>query len=124
MPEEPKTPEGAFDFRDLLGSASAGYIARPSLERMIHESAAGSSPASCVVRGEPGSGKTSVAAAMIQAGGYLHHFLRRFHTEYSLWKDPYGYMLLGYLGPCLAKQGMDDLLVLLRGEKEASELFG
>jgi hypothetical protein len=82
----------AIDFRDLLQSAAVGYLPRPQIELAVRQKLQSASAGMIVMRGEPGAGKTCLVAAQIQAHGGLCHFLRRGHTEYSLWRDPYGFL--------------------------------
>jgi hypothetical protein len=130
MPELPQTVERAFDFSELMAGASAGYIERPSLQRAIRDLAVAPAAGCCLVRGDMGS---------IPLTGYVHALGRclRILVEDSAASDfldtLWGarmlgsdglYLLLGYLGPYLAREGLDGLTALVRAENEASELFG
>jgi hypothetical protein len=81
----------SLDFGPLLDTLLQGYVDRPAIEREIADSLV-SAPRFCVVVGEPGSGKTCLAARLIRSGGFLHHFLRKGHVEFGLWRDPYAFL--------------------------------
>jgi hypothetical protein len=84
--------DASIDFSDLIQSAAAGYLPRPQIELALRQTLESAAAGMILVRGEPGSGKTCLVAAQIQAHGGLCHFLRRGHTEYRLWRDPYGFL--------------------------------
>ena len=79
---------GKFDFTNFLETLTANYIAREHVESTIQNFVDERKCGLCIVTGEPGSGKTILAAAIVRAHGYLHYFLRRGHAEFSLWRDP------------------------------------
>ena len=90
-------PGGKFDFTSFLETTTANYVARSQVEQEIQNFIEQQSCGTCVVTGEPGSGKTVLAAANIRAQHYLHYFLRRGHVEFSLWRDPYAFLAtIGY----------------------------
>jgi hypothetical protein len=82
----------SFDFREVIASALTDYLPRPAIQDEILSYLGENRTGCCVIIGEPGSGKTSLAAKLIRDHGYLHHFLRRGHTEFSLWRDPYAFL--------------------------------
>ena len=113
----PDPPNLSFAFGSLIEEALEGFITRPSIESEIRV-ALSKPPRLCVVVGEPGSGKTSLAASLIRSGGFLHHFLRKGHVEFGLWRDPYafltsvGFQLLRRFGDALFPR---EVLLDLRG---------
>ncbi|WP_437663009.1 hypothetical protein [Sorangium sp. So ce1182] len=82
----------SLDFGEMLSSAAAAALPRPQVEAELQRVLRAAPAGMLVVRGEPGSGKTFLIAAQVHSQGGLHHFLRRGHTEYSLWRDPYGFL--------------------------------
>jgi hypothetical protein len=84
--------DASIDFSDLIQSTAVGYLPRPKIELALRQKLESAGAGMILLRGEPGSGKTSLVAAQIQAHGGLSHFLRRGHTEYRLWRDPYGFL--------------------------------
>jgi hypothetical protein len=89
---ENKHYEGAFDFGNVMDTALEGYIERPTLEKEIKDHIHDHGTICCIIVGEPGSGKTSLASWLIRSEGHIHHFLRKGHTEFGLWSDPYGFL--------------------------------
>jgi len=63
-------------FRSLVNAATATFVGRSFVLDRVRDLVAGvESPAGYVViKGEPGIGKTSVAAALVLRHGYVHHF--------------------------------------------------
>jgi hypothetical protein len=92
MPAESPSAEGAFDFGAVMDEALEGYLERPAVEREILQYLGRRPAGCCVVVGEPGSGKSALAARLIRGGHYIHHFLRKGHTEFGLWSDPHGFL--------------------------------
>jgi hypothetical protein len=84
--------DAAIDFGDLIRAATASYLPRPQAEAAVQQALGSAAPGMLVLRGEPGSGKTCLLAAQLEARGGLHHFLRRGHAEFGLWRDPYGFL--------------------------------
>lgn len=84
--------DGAIDFKEVIDTALQGYFERPAVEAEVREYLLAHPSGCCLLTGEPGSGKSSLAAALIRADGYLHHFLRREHTQFALWRDPYAFL--------------------------------
>lgn len=86
-----------FDFTSLLESISKDYIRREKVEARISEFIDNQQYGFCLITGEPGSGKTVLAASNIRANKYLHYFLRKGHSQFSLWSDPYAFLTtIGY----------------------------
>lgn len=81
----------SFSFAHLIDATLKQYLPRPGLEAEIRSQLAGTA-ACCVVVGEPGSGKSALACAIIREGNSLHHFLRSEQTEFTLWRDPYAFL--------------------------------
>lgn len=79
-----------FDFSGVFETLLATYLPRPAIEAAILQQISEGSR-SIIVTGEPGSGKSALAASLIRSGGYLHHLLRRGQTEFALWRDPHGF---------------------------------
>ena len=84
--------DASIDYKDLIQSAAADYVPRPQIEFALRQKQESAEAGMILLRGEPGSGKTCLVAARILEQGGLCHFLRRGHTEYSLWRDPYGFL--------------------------------
>jgi hypothetical protein len=63
-------------FRSLVNAATATFVGRGFVLDRVRELVAGAeSPAGYVViKGEPGIGKTAVAATLVLRHGYVHHF--------------------------------------------------
>jgi hypothetical protein len=85
--------EASFDFQGLIAAASADTLPRSQIESALHEWLDAALASVLVLRGEPGSGKTCIVARQLRERGALHHFLRQGHTEYSLWRDPHGFLV-------------------------------
>src|SRR4051812_3510843 len=63
-------------FRGLVNAATATFVGRGFVLDRVGELVAGAeAPAgSVVIKGEPGIGKTAVAATLVLRHGYVHHF--------------------------------------------------
>ncbi|MFX0196306.1 MAG: hypothetical protein ACFFCW_09315 [Candidatus Hodarchaeota archaeon] len=83
---------GALDFTELMDSVLEDFLARPVVEAEIEDFITQNKSGCCVITGEPGSGKTALAASLIRRHNYIHHFLRRGHTEFGIWRDPYVFL--------------------------------
>jgi hypothetical protein len=66
----------AAQFRSLVDERMAGFVGRAYVFDRIDELLAGAEFASgyVTVRGEPGIGKTAIAATLVGRRGYVHHF--------------------------------------------------
>ena len=79
-------------FPDLLARLARGYEPRPGAEEAVTTAVKQVGSGCVLVCGEPGSGKSVVAAHLIKTHGWSCHFLREGHTEFSLWRDPYAFL--------------------------------
>ena len=63
-------------FRALVDDRTKGFVGREFVFEEIRRVLGGAEFASgyVVIRGEPGIGKTAVAASLVVSGGYVHHF--------------------------------------------------
>lgn len=78
------------DFQSLLSHLAQGYAPRPGAETAITQAiGAGGCVLLC---GEPGSGKSVLAAHLIRTHAWGCYFVRVGHTEFSLWRDPYAFL--------------------------------
>jgi hypothetical protein len=82
----------AFDFHDIFERAQHDWLPRPRVETAILGPMQRTVAGCCIVTGEPGSGKTALAAQLIREHGCLHHFLRAGHTDFELWCDPHAFL--------------------------------
>src|SRR4051794_37975968 len=63
-------------FRSLVNAATARFVGRGFVLDRVQGLVAGAESSSgyIVIKGEPGIGKTAIAAALIVRHGYVHHF--------------------------------------------------
>ncbi len=83
--------DGAIDFSRLIDRSLDGYIEREPIERELRDAAAAAGRCTVVV-GEPGSGKTALAADLVRSIGCPHHFLGGEQNDVTLWSDPYAFL--------------------------------
>jgi hypothetical protein len=63
-------------FRSLVNAATAGFVGRGFVLDRVQDLVAGAESLSgyIVIKGEPGIGKTAIAATLVLRHGYVHHF--------------------------------------------------
>jgi hypothetical protein len=81
-----------ISYEELIAQSTAGFVGRGWLLDAIDTFLEADQPRSLAILGEPGSGKTSFLAHLVQARGYPHHFVgrgSRFDLPGALdWRDP------------------------------------
>lgn len=83
---------GAIDFSDVINDSLENYVSRNLLTTDLEQRLSFANPGVILIVGGPGTGKTALSADFVQRNGYLHHFFRRGHTEFGLWRDPYAFL--------------------------------
>jgi len=64
-----------IDYRELIEHSTKGFMGRNWVREAVDEFLEASGPRTCLILGEPGSGKTAFMADLVSRRHYPHHFI-------------------------------------------------